>query len=145
MHVLKTNVTDVIRHQHPNFSGHFALQYAGESLIDLLPMKWDGLVWDTQELRGVVRLSNSTFSYRLSPTRSSLAFGSQKKRCLINIATSGRTFHLSFLEPDTRSFFVEKLYPRLLKDGYDPAERLRSRAYWPIKAFHAPNGAACYT
>jgi hypothetical protein len=56
-----------------------------------------------------------------------------------------KTLHLSLLEPDTRSFIVEKLYPSLLKNGYDPAERLRSRAYWPVKAFHAPNSAARYT
>src|ERR1051326_3384231 len=43
MHVLKANVTDVIRYQLPDFSGHFALQYAGELLVDLLPMKGHGL------------------------------------------------------------------------------------------------------
>jgi hypothetical protein len=41
-------VTDVIRDQFPDFSGHFALQYAGQSLIDLLPMKSDGLGWGVQ-------------------------------------------------------------------------------------------------
>ena len=49
MHVLKTNVTEVIREQFPDFSGHFALQYAGELLVDLLPVKRDGLGSGAQE------------------------------------------------------------------------------------------------
>ena len=43
MHVLKTDVPDIVFDLFPDFLGHFALQNAGESLIDKLPMKRDGL------------------------------------------------------------------------------------------------------
>ena len=74
MHVLKTDVPNIVIGQFPDFLGHLALQDAGQPFIDLLPIEWDGLGGDTQELRGIVRLSNSTVSYRHSPTRSSLVW-----------------------------------------------------------------------
>jgi hypothetical protein len=50
MHVLKTDVPNIVIDQFPDFVGHFALQDAGESLIDLLPMKRDGLGSGVQDL-----------------------------------------------------------------------------------------------
>jgi hypothetical protein len=43
MHVLKTDVPNIVVNQFPDILGHLALQDAGEWLIDLLPMKRDGL------------------------------------------------------------------------------------------------------
>ena len=71
---------DIVIDQFPDFLGHLAVQDAGKPFVDLLPIERDGLGGGAQELRRVVRLSDSTVSYRHSPTRSSLAFGSQKTR-----------------------------------------------------------------
>jgi hypothetical protein len=49
MYVLKADMSDVVRDQLANFSGCLALQNAGESLIDLLPMKGDGLDCGAQD------------------------------------------------------------------------------------------------
>jgi hypothetical protein len=51
MHVLKTDVPNIVIGQFPDFLGHPALQDAGQPFIDLLPIEWDGLGGDTQELR----------------------------------------------------------------------------------------------
>lgn len=51
MHVLKTDVPNIVINQFPDFLGCFALQDAGEPLIDPLPIERDGLGSDAQELR----------------------------------------------------------------------------------------------
>lgn len=43
MHVLKTDVPDIVIDQFPDFLGHLAVQDASQPLVDLLPIERDGL------------------------------------------------------------------------------------------------------
>lgn len=61
-------------------------------------------------------------------------------RCLVLLATAFRRSRF-LSEPHSRPVRIKKFDSGSLKDGYNPAQRLRSRAHRTIEPFHATNCA----